>query len=104
MKLELKGENIEVEDKMKILGTIVDKSLSWDENCQHLIRKVNARMQLLRSVFSFGASNSEMVHIWIFLQKHSGSIVVLMAQFHDARKHLQFIKDTEIIYKNAVKG
>ena len=54
-RLELKGENIAFVDKVKILGTIMDKSLSWDQNCQHIIRKLNARMQLLRSVFSFGA-------------------------------------------------
>ena len=54
-RLELKGDNIVFVDKVKILGTIMDKSLSWDQNCQHIIRKLNARMQLLRSVFSFGA-------------------------------------------------
>ena len=50
---------------MKILGTIVDSSLSWDENCQYIIKKVNARMQLLRGVKGFGASIEEMVHLWI---------------------------------------
>ena len=63
-RLQLKNENIEIVDKMKILGTIVTKSLSWDENCQYLIKKVNARMQLLRNILSFGASNDEMVHLW----------------------------------------
>ena len=64
-RLELKGKNIKIVDKMKILGTIVDSSLSWDENCQMIIKKVNARMQLLRRLKSFGASNEEMVHLWI---------------------------------------
>ena len=63
-RLQLKNENIDIVDRMKILGTIVTKSLSWDENCQHLIKKVNARMQLLRNILSFGASNNEMVHLW----------------------------------------
>ena len=49
---------------MKILGTIVNDKMSWDDNCQHLMKKVNARMQLLRSVQSFGAKHSEMVHLW----------------------------------------
>ena len=49
---------------MKILGTIVNDKMSWDDNCQHLIKKVNARMQLLRGVQSFGATRSEMVHLW----------------------------------------
>ena len=62
--LQLKGENIEIVDKMKILGTIVTNRLSWNENCDLLIRKVNARMALLRGVLSFGASNQEMVHLW----------------------------------------
>ena len=39
--------------------------LSWDDNCRLLIKKVNARMQLLRGVLGFGASVQEMVHLWI---------------------------------------
>ena len=49
---------------MKILGTIINDKLTWDENCSFLIKKVNARMQLLRNVYSFGATNLEMVHLW----------------------------------------
>ena len=64
-RLQLQGQNIEVVEEMKILGTIVKNNLSWDENCQNLIRKVNARMQLLRTILTFGASNEEMVHLWI---------------------------------------
>ena len=63
-RLELKGKNIEMVDKMKILGTIVRSDLSWDDNCNLLIKKVNARMQLLRGVQGFGASTAEMVHLW----------------------------------------
>ena len=50
---------------MKILGTIVNNTLSWYENRNHLIKKVNARMQLLCSIHSFGASKEEMTHLWI---------------------------------------
>ena len=64
-RLQLKGRNTEIVDKMKILGTIVDSKLSWDENCSMIIKKVNARMQLIRGLISFGASTEEMVHMWI---------------------------------------
>ena len=64
-RIKLKGSNIEVVDSMKILGTVVNNKLSWDENCSLIIKKVNARMQLLRSLQSFGASIEEMVHLWI---------------------------------------
>ena len=60
----MKGANIEIVDKMKILGTIVKTNLSWDDNCDNLIKKVNALMQLLRGVQSFGATKIEMVHLW----------------------------------------
>lgn len=64
-RLSLKSQNIEFVEQMKILGTIVDSSLSWNANCGNIIKKVNARMQLIRGIKSFGASRSEMVHIWI---------------------------------------
>ena len=64
-RLQLKGKNVEVVDQMRILGTVVKSDLSWDENCRVIIKKVNARMQLIRGVLSFGASIEEMVHLWI---------------------------------------
>ena len=35
--LDLKGHNIEMVDQMKILGTIVNSNLSWNENCDAII-------------------------------------------------------------------
>ena len=64
-RLQLKDENIQLVDKMKILGTTVTNSLSWDENCSELIRKVNGRMQLIRNIKKFGAKKQELVHLWI---------------------------------------
>ena len=64
-RLQVKENNVEIVDQMKILGTIVNNTLSWDENCNHLIQKVNARMELLRNIHSFGATKEEMTHLWI---------------------------------------
>ena len=41
-RLQLKGENIQIVKNMKILGTVVNDRLSWDDNCQYIIKKVNA--------------------------------------------------------------
>ena len=49
---------------MKILGTIFTDRLSWNENCDTIVRKVNACMQLLRKIWSFGSNQQEMVHLW----------------------------------------
>ena len=61
----MKNQNIEIVDSIKILGTVLTNKLSWTENCQLLVRKVNNRMQLLRKVWSFGSTHEEMVHLWI---------------------------------------
>ena len=63
-RLQLKGNNIEIVDKIKILGTIVNNQLTWDDNCNDLIRKINSRMQLIRGIQSFGATQEELVHLW----------------------------------------
>ena len=44
---------------------MVKENLSWGENCDLLTKKVNAQMQLLGGVQSFGASLEEMTHLWI---------------------------------------
>ena len=64
-RLTLKGENIEIVDSMKLLGTHINTDLSWNKNCQELIRKVNARMQLLNKCKEIGSNNGEMVLLWI---------------------------------------
>ena len=49
---------------MKLLRTIITDNFSWEENCTSIVKKVNARMQLLQKVWSFGSNNEEMVHLW----------------------------------------
>ena len=63
-RLTLNNQNIEVVDKIKVVGTIIENNLSWNETCMAIIRKVNARMQLLRKVWSLGSTKQEMVHLW----------------------------------------
>ena len=64
-RLNLNNQNIDVVNQMKILGTIINNRLNWDENCKNLISKVNKRMVFLRKILSFGANQKEMVHLWI---------------------------------------
>ena len=63
-RLQLKGQNVEIVPKIKVLGTIFTNTLDWGDYCDMLIRKVNGRMQLLRKVWGFGSNPSEMVHLW----------------------------------------
>ena len=64
-RLQLHQRNVEIVDQMKVLGTIITNKLTWDENCNNLIQRVNKRMLLLKKVLKFGATQEEMVHLWI---------------------------------------
>ena len=63
-RLNLNASNIDVVEKMKILGTTINNQLDWNENCKNIISKVNKMMLFLCKILSFGASQSEMVHLW----------------------------------------
>ena len=43
-RLNLNENNSEIVEQMKILGTVINNQLSWYENCNALIKKVNSRM------------------------------------------------------------
>ena len=64
-RLKLKDTNIEQVKHFKVLGTILSDDLSWDANCNAIIKKCYARMQLLRKVASFGTDPLIMKTIYI---------------------------------------
>ena len=45
---KLKSESIEVVKQMKVLGTIFTGRLSWNENSDSIVKKLNARMQWIK--------------------------------------------------------
>ena len=52
-RLQLNGENVQVINHTKLLGTIISDDLKWDLNTQNIIKKGNARLQLLRKAAGF---------------------------------------------------
>ena len=64
-RLTLKNQPIEVVKNIKLLGTIVSDDLSWDLNTKNLVKRANARMELLRRVASFGAPAEDLKIIYI---------------------------------------
>ena len=64
-RLKLKGQNINEIENKKLLGTIVSNNLKWDMNTNDLVKRANARMQLLRKVAGFGASKDDLKLLYI---------------------------------------
>ena len=51
-RLLLKNEIVEVIDSTRLLGTIITNDIKWDLNTANIVKKANARMELLRRVVS----------------------------------------------------
>ena len=63
-RLRLKGENVEVINSTRLLGTILTDDLKWDLNVSTIVKKANARMELLRRVASFGTPAEDLKIIY----------------------------------------
>ena len=63
-RLQLENENIEVLDDTKLLGTIISNDLKWDKNIKNIVKKANAKMEILRKAIQFGASIEELKLIY----------------------------------------
>ena len=63
--LKMNEKDIDVIDSIRLLGTIIQKELQWDLNTRHLVKKANARMEILRRVSSFGAPIQDLKEIYI---------------------------------------
>ena len=62
--LELNKTEIDVETETKLLGTILSNQLSWDSNTKNIVKRANARMQILHKIASFGASINDLKDIY----------------------------------------
>ena len=64
-RLKMDNENIDVIDSTRLLGTILTNDLSWDKNVAEIVRKSNARMELLRKISNFSVPLEDLKTIYI---------------------------------------
>ena len=99
-RLEIDGEQIEVIDSTRLLGTIITSDLRWEQNTNHIVKKANARMELLRKVASFGADINDLKNIYmIFVRSQlEHSSVVWHSSLTEQQK-----SDLERVQRSAFK-
>ena len=77
-RLKINNQPIEMIEHTRLLGTIVQNNLSWDLNTKELVRKANARMELLRKVSSFSPGIEDLKTIYIMyvrsILEHSATL------------------------------
>ena len=64
-RLSVNNHPIEVIKSTLLLGTVVQDNLCWDLNTKEIVKKANARMELLRKVAAFCDNQDELKNIYI---------------------------------------
>ena len=75
-RLQIKYKTVDVLSSTKLLGTIITDDLKWNLNTMNIVKKANARMELVRKMASFGTSVDDLKNIYFLfimsLLEHSG--------------------------------
>ena len=108
-RLKLNDKNVEVVNSTKLLGTIVTDDLKWKANTANIVKKANARMELLRRVAGFGASQDELKEVYILFIRsmlEQSAVVWHSSLTEDNRNDLERVQRSavRIILQNNYKG
>ena len=63
-RLAVEDQNVEVIQETKLLGTIINSTLTWDSNTNYLVKKAFSRMRLLHKMQEYNASVEDMKVIY----------------------------------------
>ena len=99
-KLSINNKDVEVIDSTRLLGTIIQKDLKWDLNTAEIVRKANARMEILRRVSSFGAPVKDLRDIYVLFVR---SLLEQSATVWHSSITQQNSDDLERVQKNAFR-
>ena len=99
-RLAIKNEVLETVQETKLLGTVISNDLKWTKNTHNIVKRANARMQLLRKISNFGASYDDLKNIYILYIRSllEQSCTVWHSGLSDENK-----EDLERVQKSALK-
>ena len=93
-------QNIEVVDRVKLLGTIITNDLSWNENTSYLVKKAYQRMQLLHNVAKFSNERNDLKSIYM---SYIRPILEQSAPVWHSSLSKENINDLERVQKSAIR-
>ena len=64
-RIQMEGHTLPVLSQTKLLGVIITSDLKWSENTKQLIKRANARMELLRRMVQFSPPIEDMKTVYI---------------------------------------
>ena len=99
-RLSVNNHPIEVIKSTRLLGTVVQDNLCWDLNTKEIVKKANARMELLRKVAAFCDNQDELKNIYILFVR---SILEQSATVWHSSLSEENKNDLERVQKTALK-
>ena len=81
-------------------GTNISGELSWDDNCAELVKKVNARMVLLRKVDKFCASEQDEKLIYTTFVRSCLEVSAVVWKYYLTKENRE---DLESLQRNVVR-
>ena len=55
------GNEVEVINQTKLLGTIITDDLKWHKNTESLVKRAHARMRIMHNISEFSAPREDMI-------------------------------------------
>ena len=62
--LSIKGTNVDTVDSFRFLGAVINKTLTWDNQCRSLLSKARQRLYFVRKLKSFKVKKSILVSFY----------------------------------------
>ena len=99
-RLRLDGEVLETIKKNKLLGVMVNDTLTWDQNTKFIVKRANARMRMLHKLVEFSVPVDDLVTIYIMYIR---SVLEQSCQVWHSSLTFENLTDLERVQKNALR-
>ena len=100
-RIEMEGTRLELKKQCKLLGVILTSDLKWEENTKFLIKRANARMEILRRLKSYNPPLSDLVNIYVLYIR---SILEQSCTIWHTSLTKENTSDLERVQKNALRN
>ena len=98
--INVDGKEIEVVSQTKLLETVLSSDLKWDSNISSIVRRANARMNILRKLSEYKPKKEDMKIIYF---SYIRSILEQSCEVWHSSLTEENAEDLERIQKNALK-
>ena len=99
-KMILEKNQLEVVEKLKVLGVVLQSDLRWKSNTEFIMRKAYSRLWILRRLKILGADRGDLIYVYVKqvrsvveLAAHNGvpCILLLALNMYPTKKPLYYL-------------